>query len=873
MASVDFEGRMVPVEDGDTIASALYRAGVRTFSRSFKYHRPRGLYCLTGDCPNCLMTVDGEPGVRTCVTPALGGQAVARENAWPSAERDLLSLFWRLRPLLPAGFYYKTLVRPRWAWPRIEPFVRRVAGLGEVRLDLPGADREACHHHADLFVAGGGIAGLSAALVACEAGETVVLAEEGTVGDKLAPGPLKERVEALAETLRAREGVTLLERAAAVGVYEGLLVPVVGEDFLHLVHPERVVVATGAIEQHGTFRANDLMGVWLGRGATRLTGVHGLAPGERAVVVAGTYEGLEHAETLRAGGVHLAAVVAHDGLGPRLPAGVSAIPGGEVVSARGRGKVEGVVVESKRGRRTISCDALVLSLGLVPRDGLLRQAVGLPATGAGDVVLPGCSTEEAAESGRQSAGGHSPAARRSLPPPAQAGFVCLCEDVEMRDLDLAWSEGFRSTELLKRYTTATMGPCQGALCNTHLEAFVQARAGASALSAPTTARPPARPIRLEEAAAGIRHAVEQHTALHERHLELGARMEWAGTWKRPESYGDPLAEYWAVRRNLSVMDVGTLGKFLVGGRDATEFLERLYPRSVRDLEDGRTRYSLLLNESGYVFDDGLICALTPGRYYLTLTSGGAEQGEAWLRDWAEAWRLQVHIVNQTGAQGAINVAGPRTRELLSRLSPELASGDSVRFMHHRQVEVGGVSCLVIRLGFVGELSYELHHAGSASGRLWDALLEEGADLDLRPHGLEALRLLRLEKGHIIVGQDTDFDSTPKKLGLDWMVEMEKPSFVGKPALRRIDRLHPVLKLVALSFGENAPPEGASLVADGRMVGHLTSSRFSPVLGHGVALGWVRRANGEFPSVVSAEGQRGTVTSEPFYDPGGVRLRA
>lgn len=873
MAFVDFEGRAVPVENGDTIAAALYRAGVRVFSRSMKFHRRRGLYCLMGDCPNCLLTVDGEPCVRACVTPARDGQTVVRENAWPSADRDALSAFWRLRPLLPVGFYYKTFLQPRWVWPRIEPLVRRVAGLGQVPLGVPVADREACHHHADLFVAGGGIAGLSAALAASEAGETVVLVDEGTAGEKLPSGPLRERVEALAETLRARDGVTVLERAAAVGIYEGPLVPVIGEDFLHLVHPGRVVVATGAIEQHGAFLGNDLVGVWLGRGAARLADVHRLTPGRRAVVVAATEEGLHHAEVLHAGGVDLAAVVVPEELGDRAPVGVSAITEGEVVSVRGRGRVRGVVVQSQGRSQTVACDALILSLGLVPRDGLLRQAAGLPVTGAGDAVLPGCSIEEAAESGRQSARGNSVVSKRSLPSHARAGFICLCEDVEARDLDLAWSEGFRSTELLKRYTTATMGPCQGALCSAHLQAFVEARSGSSAVSAPTTARPPAYPIRVEDAAAGVRHALEQHTALHERHLELGARMEWAGAWRRPETYGDPVAEYWAVRRNLSVMDVGTLGKFLIAGRDATEFLERVYPRPVRDLEEGRARYSLLLNEAGYVFDDGLICALPAARYYLTLTSGGAEQGEAWFRDWAELWGMQVHIVNQTATRGAINVAGPRTPELLSRVCPELADGGSLRFMRHRELEVAGVRCLAIRLGFVGERSYELHHASSESARLWDALLEAGADLDIRPHGLEALRLLRLEKGHIIVGQDTDFDSTPGKLGLAWMVDMDKPSFVGRPALQRIDRLPPGLKLVALRFGEKAPPEGASLDAEGQTVGHLTSSRFSPVLGHGVALGWVRRANGEFPSVVSAGGQRGTVASEPFYDPEGVRLRA
>ncbi len=873
MAFVKFEGRAVSVQDGDTIASALYRSGVRVFSRSMKYHRPRGLYCLSGDCPNCLVTVDGEPSVRACVTSARGGQVIERENAWPSVDRDALTFLWSMRSLLPVGFYYKTFLRPRSVWSRIEPLVRRVAGAGRVPLDMPAADRERCHHHADVFVAGGGIAGLSAALAASQDGQTVVLADEGAPGEKLPAGPLRERVEALAGTLRAREGVTLLEQAAAIGVYEGPLVPVVGEDFLHMVHAGRVVVATGAVEQHCSVSGNDLVGVWLGRAAARLVGAHGLLPGRRAVVVAQSHEGLETAEILRNHGVELGAVVVPESLAGRSPAGVTTITDGEVVSVRGRQRVEGVVIESARGTDEISCDALVLSRGLVPRDGLLRQAVGLPVTGAGDAVLAGCSIEEAEASGRQSTFGDGAPARISLPAPPRGGFVCLCEDVRAEDIDLAWFEGFRSTELLKRYTTATMGPCQGALCGAHLRALVRARGGEEGVSAATTARPPMRPIRVEDAAAGVRHAVELHTALHRRHLELGAEMEWAGSWRRPESYGDPLAEYWAVRRGVSIMDVGTLGKFIVAGRDATEFLERLYPRPVRDLEEGRGRYAVLLNEAGYVLDDGMICALAPSRYYVTLTSGGAARGEAWLRDWAEWWGHQVHIVNQTDVYGAINVAGPRANELLARLCPELANGDQVRFMRHREIDVAGVSCLVIRLGFVGETSFELHHPSSESVALWDALLDVGADLELRPHGLEALRLLRLEKGHIIIGQDTDFDSTPRKLGLDWMVSMEKPDFVGKVGLERIDHIPLALKLVPLTFDGGAPLEGATIDVGGRTVGHLTSSRFSPVLGHGVALGWIRRVNGEFPAAVTVDGRRGTVTSGPFYDPEGDRLRA
>src|SRR6185295_18743710 len=180
---------------------------------------------------------------------------------------------------------------------------------------------------------------------------------------------------------------------------------------------------------------------------------------------------------------------------------------------------------------------------------------------------------------------------------------------------------------------------------------------------------------------------------------------------------------------------------------------------------------LLLNENGYVIDDGLIGSLGAGGYYCTFTSSGADSVESWLRDWIEGWSLKVHVVNQTGAVGAINVAGPKARELLQRLTTDAIDGKSLPYSRHREITVAGVRCRALRVGFVGELSIELHHPRSESVRLWDALLEAGRDLDIRPHGLDALRLLRLEKGHILVGQDTDFDTTPAKLSLDWAVKL------------------------------------------------------------------------------------------------------
>jgi len=858
IASLDFEGRSIPIKPGDTVASALYRSGVRVFTRSFKYHRRRGLYCLTGDCPNCMLNVDGVGGVRSCVTVAVAGQRVQRQAGWPSADRDVLAVLDRLHWLLPVGFYYKTLIRPRWLWSRVEPLVRRLTSHAAIPLADTSRWRESRNLHPDVVVIGGGVAGLSAALAAAEAGRSVVLCDEGRLGEKLAPGPCRRRVDELAGQVSSQPAITLLEQTPAIGIYDGPLVVLNEPSFLHLVHPQSVIVATGALEDHGVFPGNDLPGVWLGRGAARMAGLHGIAPGGRIVLVGRTHESAMHAETLRGVGAEVRVV------------------DGEVVAARGRGRLRSVVVERGGVREELPCDALVLSLGFAPRDSLALQAAGLPVVAVGDAVTPGLGLAAAEEQGRRAGAGEQlePAAPGPLPDARARGIVCLCEDVGMDELAQAWQEGFRSSEILKRYTTATMGPCRGAVCQRHLRAFVASRPGATGPAAgPTTARAPVRGITFEEVAAGVRDEVHQRTALHQRHLELRAEMEPAGAWRRPRHYGDVLSEYWAVRRGVSVMDVGTLGKFLVAGRDATEFLERLYPCWIGDLQTGRLRYALLLGEHGFVTDDGLVCALGDGRWYLTFTSAGAATSEATLKDWAETWAHEVHIVDLTSAWGAINVAGPLARELLERLSEDPLGNDAFPYLHHRELTVAGIRCRAIRLGFVGELSYELHHPSDRSVELWDALLTAGADLDLRPHGLDALRLLRLEKGHLIVGQDTDFDATPQKLGMDWVARLEKQWFVGKRGVVRALAHEPQRRLVALSFPDRAPPEGASLWVEGRNVGYLTSSGWSHVVGRGVALGWVQRLNGSFPSELEADGLLGSVVSEPFYDPTGERVRA
>jgi sarcosine oxidase subunit alpha len=853
VAAFRLDGRQVETQLGDTIASAAYRAGVRTFSRSLKSHRRRGLYCGTGDCANCLVTVDGLPGERACVTPAREGMRVERATGWPSADRDALVVMDRLHWATPVGFYYKVFARPRWLWPLAERVIRRATGSGALAVVASAPAKPTRFLRVDTLVIGGGVAGLAAAAAAASLG-TVALADEGAPGASATDDPVAAAIHRL--TAEARDaGAQILERHTAIGIYEGPSVPLVGAEELVEVEARGVVVATGALEAHGVFPGNDLPGVWLGRGAARLAAA-GVAAGERAVVVANTDDGEQIAAALRSAGSSVTLVA------------------GRVLEARGSTQVSSVTVLTPDGRRAFTCDALVLSLGWAPRDSLLRMTADPAVVGAGEVVRPGCAIDEAEETGRAAGRGEPVAVHEAAPWPVleDDGYVCVCEDVRVHDLEAAWDEGWTSSEILKRYTTATMGPCQGALCSRHLAAFATAKGAPAPAGARTTARPPVRAPRLRDLVGGVHEQAERHTGLHERHVAAGARMDHSGVWMRPGAYGDPREEIRAVRERVSVMDVSTLGKFLVAGRDARALLDWTFPLDVAGVAPGGARYLLALDEAGYVMDDGLLAALPDGSYYLTSTSGGADRMEAWLRTWIDRLDLHVHLVNQTAQLAAINVAGPHARELLTRLSDDDLSRGALPYPGHAGITVAGVACRAIAAGFVGELSFELHHPRGRSVELWDALLAAGATWDVRPHGLDALDVLRLEKGHVYLAQDTMPDDHPTKLGLDWAIGRDKGDFVGRRALERMAAVPPERKLVGLRF-DATPQRGHPLTVDGRIVGRVTSCADSEAVGAPIGLAWVRAVDGGFPSTLRAGALTATVTPTPFYDPEGARMRA
>src|SRR5262245_32191590 len=358
-----FSGRIVEGFAGDTIATALYASGQRIFSRSFKYHRRRGLLCCSGHCPNCQMTVDGIPNVRVCTEPLLQGAVVTPQNVVGSRQRDLMAVTDKLGgPFTPPGFYYKTFIRPRRLWPLYEKVLRNAAGLG--KLDKHGARSERVdveHRHVDTLVIGGGQAGLEAASEAAAQGRSVVVVEEGfeAGGSLLAERDGAARARQLADAARAA-GVEILSPATAIGIFEQGLVPVAHGNLLLKIRAHDVVVASGIVEQPLVFPGNDLVGVMLPDAVRRLVNTWSIKPGDRAVVLAVDDAGLRAAADLEAAGVELGQVV-----------DFRTAPSSPAIEAQGRGgKVAQVAINGYH----VKADLLVMAGSPQPNYKLLAQA-------------------------------------------------------------------------------------------------------------------------------------------------------------------------------------------------------------------------------------------------------------------------------------------------------------------------------------------------------------------------------------------------------------------------------------------------------------------------------------------------------------------
>lgn len=911
---------------GDTIASALAASGVRVFSRSFKYHRPRGILTASFHDPNLMVQVGDEPNVRAGHRLVEEAMEVSAQNAWPSLEFDTKGLNRILGRFLTPGFYYKTFMSPRPLWPWYQRVLGRFAAGGVVSLDHRPGRYDHRYAHPDVLVAGGGPAGMAAAIGAAQAGARVMLVEdEHQLGGHLRWGN-GDDLDALAElrsALAKHPDIEVMTNSVVTGRYDHNWVAISQqglsgvEERLVEARAKCLVVAAGTLERPYVFEGNDLPGVMLSTAARRLLNLYAVKPGERAVVLSANESGDSARADLEDAGVEIAEMI--DARGDVT-----------ITRATGRGRLQAVF--DSKGRRH-QADLLVTAVGWTTPTSLLNMAGDRPAyepraarylsrslpydvLATGGIIGDGGTdrlVEHATAIGREAARRASvvksqwltaiPAAINRQPPdtrevevpPLEAGdhpelfrssthgFVDYSEDVTSKDLFAAAAEGYDSMELAKRYTTVNMGPIQGKLEAVNAVAVHGEATGASLLETSTTTwRPPYSPVRLGTL-AGRQYEPVRHSVIQPWHERNGARPLIAGQWIRADHYGDPHAEVRAVREAVGIIDISPLGKIDLRGPDVPKLLEFVYVNKWSKLEVGKVRYGIMCNEDGVIFDDGVTGRLGADHYMMSTTSGGAGGVWNWLDDWLQTgfpdWDVKMTAV--TDGYASINVAGPNSRELVERLTGIDLRPEAFGYMEVRTGVVAGVpGCFLWRIGFTGELSYEIHVPAAYGLWVWERLLEKGEDLGVRPFGVEAQRIMRLEKGHFILGQDTDGLTQGFGVGVDWAIKLDKPDFAGRPELIWQAERDDYRRLVAIQTEDPAivPAEATQIVAGDVIKGRITSSRMSPTLGRSICLGQVDPDLAEPGSRLDIRLTDGSTVAarvldhHAHFDPEGSRLR-
>ena len=441
-------------------------------------------------------------------------------------------------------------------------------------------------------------------------------------------------------------------------------------------------------------------------------------------------------------------------------------------------------------------------------------------------------------------------------------FVDYQNDATAKDIKLALREGFRSIEHVKRYTTTGMGTDQGKLGNMHALGIIADTAGVKMGELGTTTfRPPYTPLTFGTIVGrnvGKFFDIFRRTPMNDWHVEQKAEFENVGQWKRAWYYpinGETMhqavqRESKAARESSGILDASTLGKIDIQGSDASEFLNRVYTNAWSKLGIGKCRYGLMLNEDGMVYDDGVTTRLGENHYLMTTTTGGAANVLGKLEDYLQTeWpELDVYLTSVTDQFATASLCGPNSKKILKKIIPDLdLSDENFPHMSFKEAKIGSIVCRIMRISFTGEQSFEINVQASYGKDLWEKCIEAGKEFNITPYGTETMHLLRAEKGFIIVGQDTDGTMTPIDLQMDWIVSKKKYDFIGKRSLYRSDTMREDRKqLVGLLTDdpEVVLEEGAQIVSEldkkpVEMLGHVTSSYFSPNLNKSIALAVVK----------------------------------
>ncbi len=974
-----FDGKKYKGYQGDTLASALLANGIRLVGRSFKYHRPRGIFGMGIEEPSAMVQLRtgarSEPNIQATQIELYDGLVAASQNRWPTLKYDIGSLANVFSPFLPAGFYYKTFMWPATKWMLYEKFIRKAAGLGKSATVADPDTYSKIHDYCDVLVVGGGPAGIAATLSAAQSGARVLLLEENNrLGGRLCFDEEEINGEAAsvwaesaASKLEKLPNVSTLKRTTAFGYYDQNMVcavqrladhqsePDIGQDRQQVrwIRAQQIVIASGSIERGIPFTNNDIPNIMLASAARGYANRFAVQCGSKAVVFTNNDSAYATVSALKKVGVAVAAVVDSRSETPgaqacKMLGDTERLQGHVVIRAHGRHMLKSIevgrLVDNERiiGQiQTIDCDLLCVSGGWTPTIHLFSQAQGklrfdetlgafVPETRFESIHVAGSangkfSLSECLREGTQigfraaELAGFTTAempfefyvneeAILSTKPIWQVPsvskrrskrFVDLQNDVTVEDIELTHREGLISVEHLKRYTTLGMGTDQGRTSNINgLANLARLRESKIPEVGHTTFRPPFTPIALGAIASGDfgRHlSPVRRTALHHWHVEHGARMQNSGVWKRAAYYRQTgeqirdtiLRETRHVRAKVGIVDVSSLGKIEVQGRDAAEFLERVYINRWKSLPVGKCRYGLMLREDGFVFDDGTSTRIAENEFYMTTTTANAGPVLEHLEFYAQTiWpQLHVHLTSVSDQWAGLALAGPHSRDVLGVLIGEqAASNESLPFMGYLSAKVADVTIRVFRVSFSGELAYEIHMPADRAVEIWEAVIDAGEPWDIAPYGLEAMTVLRIEKGHVVTAE-LDGRTTASDLGFGRMMKKDV-DFVGKrlamrPALVSSGRK----QLVGLISLDGRPiPRGSQILQHDEetlpadMKGHATSVCYSPHLEKNIGLGLLKDGCQLYGKRMYASSPL-TGASVPieiahhiFFDPSGARTR-
>lgn len=720
---------------------------------------------------------------------------------------------------------------------------------------------------------------------------------------------------------------------------EGSAEPPAVRERLWKVRAKRVVLATGAFERPLAFADNDRPGVMLAGAALTYAERFGVACCRRAVIATNNDSAYHTAFRLAGCGVPVVAVVDSRETVPdallreaeRLA--IPVLPGLMPQAALGARRVTGLTTRRTLdggAGPTLVADGILVSGGWNPVVHLHSQSGGRlaydavlntfrPAAPAQASLCVGAAAgvfdlQEAVAQARAGLRGEPAAAPVSGAPgpvrsfgPDEAGadrcWLDIQNDVTVGDVQLALRENFRSVEHVKRYTTLGMASDQGKTSNIPaIQAMAALLDTAPGAVGTTRFRPPYDPVSIGAFAGpqiGQQLMPLRHLAADGAQRAAGALMEPYGGWLRPACFpaaGETEAqairrEVLTVRRHVGLFEASPLGKIEVKGPDAGTFLHRMFVNNIRSLKVGQCRYAIMLSEHGVVYDDGVVARLAEDHYLVGTTSGHANAVADILQEWLQCeWTtLRVATENVTTCWAVLNVAGPRARAVLAGLGTDIdLSPAALPHMAIRTGAIAGVPCRIQRVSFSGELSYEVAVPWGYGAALWDALMEAGAGHGIAPFGVESLMVLRLEKGFLHVGSDTDGTTLPQDIGFRRVMDAKADDFVGRRSAHRTDGLRTDRRtLVGLEVVDGGPalPPGAHILPTGAPPpgggtacgsdGWVTSSAESPTLERPIALALVARGAARIGETVGVwhlgTTRRARIIHPAVYDPTGERL--